>query len=116
MMTNDNMKRSLMIAVLLAIAAVILILIDRAQAQGQVSIYGAGVQSCGKWLDERRTPIDWLEEGQWVLGYVSAAGEFLNLRDTDSRGISAWVDNYCRDNPLKSIGNAAMALVKELAQ
>ena len=55
--------------------------------------------------------------GSWVLGWVSAAGYYgAHLRHTDADAISAWVDNYCRANPLNQIKDAADSLVDELAK
>jgi hypothetical protein len=53
-----------------------------------------------------------------VLGFTSAASFYdvsaNGLRETDSAAIAAWVDNYCRQNPLKDIQDAAASLVSEL--
>jgi hypothetical protein len=32
----------------------------------------------------------------------------------DSRGMMAWIDNYCDANPLKDISDAAQALIDDL--
>ena len=88
------------------------------------TIYGAGTKSCGNWLADRK-------EGQameqvelsWALGWLSASGAWLGvehpgsyLRETDANAIAAWLDKYCRDNPLKSIADASSSLALELSK
>jgi hypothetical protein len=82
---------------------------------GHYTVYGAGTESCGKWLAEknvllRNTTVNWL------LGYVTAMGTWVPLSHTDSDAMAAWVDKYCRENPLKGVSEAAAALVFELAK
>jgi hypothetical protein len=93
---------------------------DPAQAAdpGEFHAYGAGLLSCGKWLAARKGN-DWYENGQWVFGWVSAAGNYNvqgSLRHSDSLALAAWVDKYCRENPLKTVAQASAALVDELAK
>jgi hypothetical protein len=57
--------------------------------------------------------------GNWVIGYVNGVNAYNNdgrdfLLATDPNAIVAWVDNYCRSNPLEHIFDAAHALVDEL--
>lgn len=76
--------------------------------------YGAGIESCGKWLEYRKSD-NWYTNGQWVLGWVSAAGYYgSSLRKTDSAAISSWIDNYCAANPLEDLDTASRALVVAL--
>ena len=37
-------------------------------------------------------------------------------RQTDANAITAWVDKYCRENPLKNIADASVNLVLELSK
>lgn len=89
------------------------------QTDGSFRIYGEGLSSCGEWVSERsanrRTAM---VDGAWVLGFVSGvgwSGVRGNLKRTDTAGIEAWMDSYCRANPLKNLAEAAGALVDELA-
>ena len=36
------------------------------------------------------------------------------LRGRDADGLTAWIDNYCRRNPLHPVTQAAHELIKEL--
>jgi len=77
--------------------------------------YGSGVSSCGAWVNDRKTSSAWHQNGQWVNGFVSAAGYFgKTLKNVDSDAILVFMDNYCQQNPLNSIGDGAKALVREL--
>jgi hypothetical protein len=90
-----------------------------------VTVYGYGVGTCGAWLEGRRTSGNnavTLEVGeriareQWVVGFVSGANESLRgaLPKTDAYAIWAWVDRYCRENPLDQLATATSELVAEL--
>ena len=50
---------------------------------------------------------------------MSAAGCYKvqgALRASDPNALAAWVDKYCRENPLKNISDASAALVVELSK
>ncbi len=78
------------------------------------TIYGQGNLSCGEWIASnlRGTHL----YATWVLGFVSGTGFASrgDLRQTDSSGIAAWIDNYCQANPLETIEGASASLVSEL--
>lgn len=111
---------------LLTVLAVVLIAlvptVAAAQVPGEppndVIIGGMGSSSCGRWTTVRRERSEghaWGYE-QWLLGYISgvAVGNghpdvFNPLSGTDLDGVWAWVDNYCRTNPLRLLVEAAGA-------
>jgi hypothetical protein len=71
------------------------------------------------WTEERgRNSLRSQLWKDWVLGFVSGANTFnVNaelLERVDAPAIDAWVDNYCRSNPLENVYDAVVALVKEL--
>lgn len=89
-------------------------------AQGRAQhMIGGGVDSCGTWTFERQPPLRALQDQQWVLGYLSAAGQISSaagggadpLKDMDAQGVWAWVDNYCKANPIKRVWEASMAFI-----
>ena len=52
---------------------------------------------------------------------MTAAEDFMGemhlpQRNTDAPAITAWVDKYCRENPLKNIADASATLVIELSK
>ena len=57
---------------------------------------------------------------QWVAGFVSglnwdtADPDILTEMDFD--GLMAWVDNYCKANPLAKVTTGAAMLVQELRE
>jgi hypothetical protein len=85
------------------------------EPRGRVFI--GGDVSCGAWTQARRQnrqTYQW-----WVAGFLSG----LNYEGDPSRdpldgndfaGIAAWIDNYCRENPLKRITYASIELMKLL--
>jgi hypothetical protein len=78
-----------------------------------------GDVSCGTWTKERQgreKPVAYL---WWVAGFLSGLhyeGDPSRdeLSGNDFGGISAWIDNYCRENPLKTIAHASNELMKLL--
>jgi hypothetical protein len=108
-------------------AAVLLCAAISASAQAadpggvEVTVYGAGTASCGKWLADRQT-LTHNVELNWVLGFLTASENFfgeLHLpmpRHTDAPAVAAWVDKYCRENPLKNVADASANLVIELSK
>jgi hypothetical protein len=88
-------------------------------APGRYTIYGFGARSCGAWVEARREEslTATAYEG-WMLGFVSGYGYGSEdqLRVTDAKAMSVWLDNYCQAHPLDTIAVASQALVRELAR
>lgn len=79
-----------------------------------------GSVSCEDWLG-RRTPNGNVltAYSTWVLGYLSGRAVESNLdvlRYIDSRSVSLWMDNYCRDNPPSNAAEGGDNLFVELAK
>ena len=52
---------------------------------------------------------------QWMQGFISASGYYgYELNRTDASALEAWMDNYCKENPLESFGDAVHKLVETL--
>jgi hypothetical protein len=57
-----------------------------------------------------------------VLGYVTAINAQVTTgpsphdvtRGTDAEGLFAWIDNYCRTNPLDTLSRATGSLIDAL--
>jgi hypothetical protein len=89
---------------------------------------GVGNRSCGSWIEARRSVglLPDVYEG-WIAGYLSGSNAIISYeyhtddlaqaqKQTDARGLYAWIDNYCQAHPLNSIAQAADALSGELIQ
>jgi hypothetical protein len=102
--------------------AMVLVLAATLAAQAQdvriVIEPATGGLSCGKWTNTPRKSAEHEIFKKWLLGFVSgvnfesASGDFLQGRDSD--GLTAWIDNYCRTNPLHGMTQAAVELVRAL--
>jgi hypothetical protein len=88
-----------------------------------VRVFGAGLSSCGEWTTARaqQNSFSNLVFSSWLLGYLSGINEALNafkkadvLMSHDAQGLLAWMDNYCRANPLDKVKRAADELLAEL--
>jgi hypothetical protein len=82
-----------------------------------------GTHTCGAWLEQRARPVsgrNQVYEG-WVLGFLTAAN-LLNDSDTDllkhidGQSALAWIDNFCRANPLDRLDTATARLMHELIE
>ena len=100
----------LRIAMLLLVAAM-----SRAQAQTEPrTLMGPLGFPCGKWTNTPKNTAQHEVLKTWVFGYLSGVsvhnpGSDL-LRGRDSDGLTAWIDNYCRRNPLHPLRQAAHEL------
>ncbi len=76
------------------------------------TVYGAGTDSCGTWIEDRETESRWHQAAQWVQGYLSGTADNLNInpKETDSDSVLIWLDNYCQANPQHSVLEAARGL------
>src|ERR1043166_5110403 len=87
-------------------------------ALAEIQIIGGGVDSCGTWTADRRTRALWIQDGQWVPGFLSGVAYAANaqnydpLESVDAQDVWAWLDNYCRTHPLEHISRAAAAFVE----
>jgi len=91
--------------------------ISTAQAQEERGIIGPTDFSCGKWINTPKRTLNHEQQRMWILGYLSginieSSSDFLRNRDAD--GLTVWIDNYCRQYPLRAITQAINALVDEL--
>ncbi len=77
---------------------------------------GAGI-SCADWMAQTRELHD--NTFSWMLGFLSRAtatrGDFLHPAPS-SASLQAWLENYCRANPLEPIARATLALEDELVR
>jgi hypothetical protein len=109
-----NNKRQL---IRILVSVIFLMLFSSSAYPGR-SLYGAGNDSCEKWVTDRKDGkmFAWLSSGHWVLGFVTSAQfrdfEMQQVGSTDT--ILIWIDNYCAKNPIKNIYDVASALVEEL--
>jgi hypothetical protein len=80
---------------------------------------GAGTASCGTWTSWRAQqanhPDHYVFE-QWALGFISGtayegAASLDPLSGLDAEAVWAWIDNYCRANPLEEVFDAAAAFI-----
>jgi hypothetical protein len=90
-------------------------------AEGKIT-YGAGMVSCAEWRQYRSTgnKSAELQMQAWLDGFLSAYNtqsdnpDFLAPKP-QSIAYYAWIDNYCDQNPLNALVQAAFALQKELS-
>jgi hypothetical protein len=91
-----------------------------ASAAGTVTVVGSGLDSCGKWIQNRKSNSDWHQAGQWINGYYVATQEFLpkdlQLKKVDTYALVSFVDKYCSENPLGTVFDATLPMIKELVQ
>jgi hypothetical protein len=82
------------------------------------AIVGAGTASCGRYLEIRAMQDRDLDGlfSSWLQGFVSGANvqrremglEFVSVPDGPS--MLAYIDKFCRDNPLKTVFEGAVVM------
>jgi len=110
---GEPMIRALVVAAIMLVAASL-----EASAQDRI-IFGEAGTSCRTWTQARQTKSRKAGlSAQWVAGYLSGSNVEADHPDvlvgTDFDGLMAWIDNYCRANPLDLVGTAALKLFDEL--
>lgn len=84
-------------------------------------IQGAGGVTCGAWLQTRQSNQHY-GELHWVQGFISSYNQYVYtgrnpngiFGSVDHDSIAAWMDNYCRANPLETVYKGTLHLVEEL--
>src|ERR1700733_6651247 len=100
-----------------ALLAASMLLGFTAQASSHLYI-GDGANSCGAWTQERAQDSQRVQLWKgWVLGFVSGVNNISDqhpdfLKQVDAPAIYAWIDNYCRSNPLDHVFDATVAMVQ----
>jgi len=84
-----------------------------------------GVYRCADWVDPQKHEL----AKTWLYGYVSGIDEVLYsdfevmkipVRDVLTRlksttEFDAWVDGYCKANPMRDLADGGVAYMKQLA-
>ena len=87
---------------------------------GADAVETIGDRSCGKWIEVRKaTTWNTLEVQAWLIGYLSGLAVASNkdiAKGTDNESIHAWMDNYCKSNPLKYLGSGGLELYRVLVR
>ena len=104
-------RMGVLIATTLTVASI------QASAQEARVVFGQGVYSCGSWT-RARAQNGFQGYAQWIAGYLSAMNQDPTkseaLAGTDFNSLMAWIDKYCRANPVGKISEAALKLLEEL--
>lgn len=106
---------------LVCAAALLIALYQPPAAAREFTVLGQGNLSCGTWVAEHtKNSMSSAAQDSWLVGYVTAVNKYAltNAPDvsagTDLPGMSAWMTNYCRANPLDTVSKATGRLVIEL--
>src|SRR4051812_2257287 len=89
-------------------------------AEDTISLVGVGARSCGQYLEARasRDGVYEIATLHWVQGFLSGMNTYRALAPRNStkltlpayQSISAFIDKYCRENPLKAVSDGAYDL------
>src|SRR5262245_42029457 len=101
---RESLESQLLSGLVLAVLA-LAVAISTAQAQEARTVLGPTGFSCGMWTNTPKNSAQQAQLEGWVLGLsgtnVQSSVDLRRGRDTD--GVTAWIDNYCRHNPLHPI-------------
>jgi hypothetical protein len=70
------------------------------------TVMGAGTHSCGKWIEARSDAGSHYQYKQWLMGFISGINWRVTQKQAkppDGEAVVAFVDLYCRNNPLHSL-------------
>lgn len=92
---------------------------------GAFHILGAGTAQCGEYLDDRRTGDEdrtaSIYYTSWVAGFLTAWNARTNFSEQvdphrlkNETTIVAYLDKYCRDNPLGKVIEGTVCLMSDL--
>src|SRR5712691_7550859 len=104
--------------IFILVLAVFLPFTAQAQSDVEVFVIGAGISSCGTWIETRQKPAQHYQYLQWVLGFITSSNWYSynngpQAKPLDVKAVVAFIDQYCRNNPLHSLTYAAAAVVQE---
>ncbi len=86
-------------------------------AWAQYTAFGGGSESCGLWTEQKNADnITRLQFTQWLGGYLTAYSQWVEVgsgpvSDGSHAGPAAWLDNYCQENPLERVADAAVQMI-----
>ncbi len=94
-----------------------------AQGSKETVLVGVGTGSCGQYLQLRAAQNQHFNDSLegWISGFASGMNHarFMITRNLkllpDGASMLAYVDKFCRENPLKSVFNGADAMFAELS-
>ena len=84
-------------------------------------IAGVGASSCGQWIEGREYKeldgmlVSWVQgflSGMNLQRYAETKQEMAPIPDSGS--LLAYIDKYCRENPLRDVAYGAVELYKEI--
>ena len=93
-------------------------------AQSAFSQTTFGAPTCGQWLADKSTVMGAVRQ-TWLTGYLSGINigylTWANIKNQDPldrlssmAAAYAWMDNWCRKNPLEGVDDGGQALFIEL--
>jgi hypothetical protein len=100
-----------------ATMAIVVALVMTSATAEAVTVRGS--RSCGRWLEYHQTGNQFGSEAveEWFVGYLSGlalAWQKDFIIGNDNASLFAWLDNYCRSNPLNYLDDAGPTLAREL--
>jgi len=113
------MTRPLVVGLLVAVTVLAPVGAQK-QPEADYRVYGQGGLLCREWVEAQRDADPAKYDAAyvydvWMLGFVSGAGYAgLPMRETNSKAIKTFVDQYCAARPTDSVSYAAAALVRGL--
>ena len=82
-------------------------------------VRGSGTTSCGKFVEIFQRG-DHLQDSSWLNGYLTAINRYIDTGvrdiagDADRAALMLWIYNYCNNNPLDAVSDAAHQLFRHL--
>lgn len=101
---------------MVAMVALTLSIANQAHAQRAGLIRGAGMVSCGEYVETHQSGRSNAAFSQWAMGYISAYNQFglqPQVDIPDPSTIYLYADKFCKENPLSTFSGAIIAVIAE---
>ncbi|WP_157839640.1 hypothetical protein [Comamonas testosteroni] len=101
---------------LFTIAWIFLIFTNPAYAQRVGLTRGAGMVSCGEFIEIHQSGRSNAAFSQWAMGYMSAYNHFAShpqVNIPEPATINLYAEKFCKENPLGRFAGAVSALIAE---
>jgi len=103
-------------------ALVVILLLTSMVAWGadERDMYWAqGSMGCGTFVDRQKYEAQAVENRAWISGYIAAYNRLMPntydiLGDSDMKSAIVWLENYCKEYPLKVLAEGMADLTTKL--
>jgi len=81
--------------------------------------WAQGSMGCSTFVERQKYETKAIEDRAWISGYLAAYNRLMPdtydvLGDSDMKGATVWLENYCKEYPLKGLAEGMADLTTKL--